>query len=118
MLNSSNGYVTLRYIDRWNYGGGIIMALKQVTLSQDMEQEIGRYNDKDGWVRLYLNTDNGYIWAEDTDDCPKANHITYDTNKNIVVVFEKGKEGGCECCGCTITTQEVITKCNDILASL
>lgn len=32
-----------------------------------------------------------YIWAEDTNDCPKANHTTYDMNKNIVTVLEKGK---------------------------
>ena len=38
------------------------MAIKEVTLSQDIENETGRYNEKTGWVRLYFNTDNGYIW--------------------------------------------------------
>ncbi len=91
------------------------MAIKEVTLSQDIEHETARYNEKTGWVRLYFNTDNGYIWAEDTGDCPKANHITYDTNKNIVTAFEKGKDG---CCGCgTITAQDVVKKCNEILAA-
>ena len=63
------------------------MAIKEVTLSQDIENETGRYNEKTGWVRLYFNTDNGYIWAEDTNDCPKANHTTYDMNKNIVTII-------------------------------
>lgn len=94
------------------------MAVQTVTLSQDIEQETARYNEKTGWVRLYFNTDNGYIWAEDTNDCPKANHTTYDTNKNIVTVFEKGKDGACGCgCGCGITAQDVVKKCNEILAA-
>ena len=81
------------------------MAIKEVTLSQDIENETGRYNEKTGWVRLYFNTDNGYIWAEDT--------------KNIVTVFEKGKDGSCGCCcGGTVTAEDVVKKCNEILASL
>ena len=94
------------------------MAIKEVKLTQDIETEAGRYNEKTGWVRLYFNTDNGYVWAEDTNDCPKANHMTYDTNKNIVPVFEKGKDGGCGCCGCAITGEDVVKKCNEVLASL
>ena len=95
------------------------MAIKEVTFSQDIENETGRYNEKTGWVRLYFNTDNGYIWAEDTNDCPKANHTTYDMNKNIVTVFEKGKDGSCGCCcGGTVTAEDVVKKCNEILASL
>ena len=29
----------------------------------------------------------GYIWAEDTNDCPKANHTTYDMNKRLVIIY-------------------------------
>lgn len=119
MLNCLVGYdkLKLHFIDG-RYGGCIIMALKQITMSRDIEQETDKYNEKSGWVRLYLNADNGYVWAEDTEDCPKANHTTYDRNKHIVVVFEKGKDGGDACCGCTVTAQEVVNKCNELLASL
>ena len=82
------------------------MAIKEVTLSQDIENETGRYNEKTGWVRLYFNTDNGYIWAEDTNDCPKSKsmYTTYDMNKILLQYLKKGKDGSCGCCcGSTVT---------------
>ena len=46
-------------------------------------------------------------------------NTTYDMNKNIVTVFEKGKDGSCGCCcGGTVTAEDVVKKCNEILASL
>lgn len=66
------------------------MAVKEVKMSDAIAETAAAFNENQNWVRVYLNEDNGFIWWEDEFTCPKANHITYNNNPNIVVLFEKG----------------------------
>jgi hypothetical protein len=58
--------------------------------TQEIITAVEEYNADTRWARIYYNTDNGYTWFENDLTCPKANHITYNNNPNIVVLFEKG----------------------------
>lgn len=66
------------------------MAVKEVKTSDAITETATAFNENKNWARVYFNEDNGFIWWEDEFTCPKANHITYNNNPNIVVLFEKG----------------------------
>ncbi len=66
------------------------MAVKEIKQSEAIDQVAASFNENNNWVRVYFNEDNGFVWWEDEFTCPKANHITYNNNPNIVVLFEKG----------------------------
>ncbi|MCI9576844.1 MAG: hypothetical protein HFJ84_09405 [Clostridiales bacterium] len=66
------------------------MAVKEIKMSEAIAEVAANFNENNNWVRVYFNEDNGFIWWEDQFTCPKANHITYNNNPNIVVLFEKG----------------------------
>ena len=81
-----------------------------MAVSQEILTAVEEYNADTRWARIYLNTDNNYLWFENDLTCPKANHITYNNNPNIVVLFEKGapdkNDGGVT----AITADEVVAK--------
>ena len=91
------------------------MAVKDVTMSYAIAETAAAYNENKNWVRVYFNEDNGFIWWEDEFTCPKANHITYNNNPNIVVLFEKGnpeQPGGLD----SVSADEIVRAANAHLA--
>ena len=72
-----------------------------------------RYGDN--YYGIYFNEDNGFIWWEDEFTCPKANHITYNNNPNIVVLFEKGNPDQPGDPG-TISGEQIVKEANARLA--
>ena len=81
-----------------------------MAISQDILEAVEQYNEDTRWARIYCNTDNGYTWFEDDMTCPKANHITYDNNPNIIVLFEKGAPGKGDAGVTAITPDDVLAK--------
>ncbi len=81
-----------------------------MSISQEIRTAAEEYNADTRWARIYYNTDNGYTWFEDDLTCPKANHITYDNNPGIVVLFEKGAPGKGDAGETSITAEEVAEK--------
>ena len=95
------------------------MAVKEVSMSPELEEVAKEFNQNPNWVRVYFNQDNDFIWWEDEFTCPKANHITYQNNPHIVYLFEKGnpeKKSDCCCCGKEITAGDIVEKANAQLA--
>lgn len=82
-----------------------------MAVSKEILTAVEEYNADTRWARIYYNTDNTYVWFEDDLTCPKANHITYDNNPHIVVLFEKGAPGKNDAGVTTITADEVAAKC-------
>lgn len=66
------------------------MSGKEIKASEAIDRLAADFNENPNWVRVYFNEDNGFLWWEDEFTCPKANHITYENNPRIVVLFEKG----------------------------
>ena len=81
-----------------------------MAISKDIREAVEEYNEDTRWARIYCNTDNGYVWFEDDLTCPKANHITYDNNPNIIVLFEKGAPGKDDAGVTAITPDDVLAK--------
>ena len=65
------------------------MAVKEIKMSEAIAEVAANFNENNNWARVYFNEDNGFIGGTPI-TCPKANHITYNNNPNIVVLFEKG----------------------------
>lgn len=81
-----------------------------MAISQEILTAVEEYNADTRWARIYYNTDNGYTWFENDMTCPKANHITYNNNPNIAVLFEKGAPGKDDAGVTSITAEEVVAK--------
>lgn len=81
-----------------------------MAISKDILTAVEEYNADTRWARIYYNTDNGFVWFENELTCPKANHITYNNNPNIKVLFEKGAPDAGDAGVTAITAEEVVAK--------
>ena len=78
--------------------------------SQEILTTVEEYNEDTRWARIYYNVDNHYIWFENDLTCPKANHITYNNNPSVVVLFEKGAPEKGDAGVTAITAEDVSAK--------
>lgn len=87
----------------------------EFTVTEEITEAVEEYNKSNNWIRIYLNTDNGFIWWEDEITCPKANHITYAKNPAIKVLFEKGNKDGNNSEETTLDADKIIAKAKTMI---